>query len=144
MAVTKPPLTATLTWLGDLKFRAATPRAEIILDSDSTAGPSPPEAVAMALAGCMAIDVADIIKKGRHDLRSLDASIAGTRRDDPPRYFVSFALHFRIEGSVPDHAIQRAIDLSRDKYCSVWHSLRRDIELTTTFEVASAPGTTNR
>jgi len=49
--VSKPPLTATLTWQGDLKFRAATPRTEIILDSDSTAGPSPPEALMMALAG---------------------------------------------------------------------------------------------
>lgn len=136
MAVTKPPLTATLTWQGDLRFRAATPGAEIILDSDSTAGPSPPEAVAMALAGCMAIDVADIIKKGRHDLRRLAAKIAGQRRDDPPRYFVSFTLHFEIGGNVPDHVVQRAIDLSREKYCSVWHSLRSDIDLQTTFEVA--------
>jgi len=136
VAVTKPPLTATLTWQGDLKFRAATPRTEIILDSDSAAGPSPPEAVAMALAGCMAIDVVDIIIKGRHDLKALDAQIAGLRRDDPPRHFISFTLHFTIAGRVPDHVVQRAIDLSREKYCSVWHSLRRDIELSTTFEVA--------
>jgi putative redox protein len=143
VAVTKPPrnatLSATLTWQGDLKFRAATPRSEIILDSDSTAGPSPVEAVAMALAGCMAIDVTDIIVKGRHDLKAIEATIAAQRRDDPPRYFVSFALHFHIAGAVPDHAVRRAIDLSRDKYCSVWHSLRRDIELTTTFEVAPGP-----
>ena len=90
----------------------------------------------MALAGCMAIDVADIVRKGRHDLVALEAQISGVRRDDPPRHFVSFTLHFNIVGKVPDHAVQRAIDLSRDKYCSVWHSLRRDIELTTTFEVA--------
>jgi putative redox protein len=134
--VTKPPLTATLTWQGALKFRAATPRTEIVLDSDGAAGPTPPEAVAMALAGCMAIDVADIIVKGRHDLRALDASISGLRRDDPPRHFVSFTMHFTIAGTVPDHVVQRAIDLSRDKYCSVWHSLRGDLELTTTFEVA--------
>jgi putative redox protein len=134
--VTKPPLTATLTWQGDLRFRAATPRTDIILDSDSTAGPSPPEAVAMALAGCMAIDVADIVLKGRHDLRSLEAAIAGTRRDDPPRHFVRFTLHFAIGGNIPVHVVQRAIDLSREKYCSVWHSLRQGIELETTFEVA--------
>ena len=134
--MTKPPLTATLTWQGDLKFRAATPRASILLDSDSTDGPSPPEAVMLALAGCMAIDVADIVRKGRHDLTGLEAKIAGTRRDDPPRHFVAFTLHFTLSGNVPDHVVQRAIDLSRDKYCSVWHSLRRDIELTTTFEVA--------
>lgn len=138
MAVTKPPLTATLTWQGDLKFRAATPRTEIILDSDSTAGPSPPEALAMALAGCMAIDVADIVLKGRHPMTTLEARIAGERRDDPPRHFVSFKLHFVVGGKVPEHAIQRAIDLSREKYCSVWHSLSQDIALETTFEAGPA------
>jgi putative redox protein len=138
VAVTKPPLTATLTWQGDLKFRAATPRTEIILDSDSTAGPSPPEALAMALAGCMAIDVADIVLKGRHPMTTLEARIAGERRDDPPRHFVSFKLHFVVGGKVPEHAIQRAIDLSREKYCSVWHSLSQDIALETTFEAGPA------
>jgi putative redox protein len=136
--VSKPPLTATLTWQGDLKFRAATPRTALILDGDSTDGPSPAEAVAMALAGCMAIDVADIVIKGRHDLKGLEAKIDGVRRDDPPRHFISFTIHFQLSGAIPDHVVQRAIDLSRDKYCSVWHSLRRDIALTTTFEVAPA------
>jgi putative redox protein len=136
--VTKPPVTATLTWQGDLKFRAETSGASIVLDSEGTAGPSPPQAMAMALAGCMAIDVADIITRGRHDLKALEATIAGLRREDPPRHFVSFTLHFAIGGAVPDHVVQRAIDLSRDKYCSVWHSLRRDIELITTFEVTPA------
>jgi putative redox protein len=136
--VTKPPITATLTWQGDLRFRAATPRTEIILDSESTAGPSPVEAVALALAGCMAIDVADILIKGRHPLASLEATITGDRRDDPPRHFVRFAMTFLVGGAVPEHAVQRAIDLSRDKYCSVWHSLRQDIELDTRFEVTPA------
>jgi putative redox protein len=139
VAVSKPPLTATLTWLGDLKFRAATPRTDIILDSESTAGPSPPEALAMALAGCMAIDLADIILKGRHPLTSLEAKIAGDRREEPPRHFVRFTLTFMVGGNVPAHAIQRAIDLSRDKYCSVWHSLRQDIQLETRFEVVPGP-----
>jgi putative redox protein len=136
LAVPTPPLTVTLTWQGDLRFHAATSRASIILDSDGTAGPSPPEAVAMALAGCMAIDVADIVIKGRHPLKGMEAKIIGHRRDDPPRHFVSFTLHFALTGEVPSHAVERAIQLSRDKYCSVWHSLRQDIDLQTTFEVA--------
>ena len=132
----KPPITATLTWQGDLRFRAVTPRTSLILDSDSTAGPSPPEALALALAGCMAVDVADIVIKGRHALKTLETTIVGERRDDPPRHFVSFALHFALTGDVPGHAVERAIQLSHDKYCSVWHSLRQDIDLRTTFEVA--------
>ena len=135
MPVTKPPVTARLTWEGALKFRAATPKAEILLDSDGVAGPSPVDATAIALAGCMAMDVADIIVKGRHPLKSLETSITGYRNDDPPRYFLRFELHFVVGGNVPAHAIQRAIDLSHEKYCSVWHSLRRDTQIATTFEV---------
>ena len=89
----------------------------------------------MALAGCMAIDLADIVIKGRHPLRALEARITGERAADPPRRFTHFTLHFRVTGDVPAHAIERAIQLSRDKYCSVWHSLREDVRLDTTYEV---------
>jgi putative redox protein len=124
-----------LTWQGDLTFRAATPRSTITIDSDSQDGPSPPEVVAIGLAGCMAIDLADILRKGRHPLTSLDAHIVGLRRDESPHYFTAFTLKFVVGGEVPAHAIERAINLSRDKYCSVWHSLRRDIDFATSYEV---------
>ena len=136
--MSKPPVITTLTWQGELRFHAATPSHSILLDGDSKAGPSPVEALAMALAGCMAIDVADIVVKGRHDLKSLETRLVGQRRDDPPRHFVSFTLHFALTGAVPAHAVERAIQLSRDKYCSVWLSLRQDIDLFTSFEVAPA------
>ena len=136
--MSKPPVITTLTWQGELRFLAATPAHSILLDGDSQAGPSPVEALAMALAGCMAIDVADIVVKGRHDLKSLETRLVGRRRDDPPRHFVSFTLHFALTGAVPAHAVERAIQLSRDKYCSVWLSLRPDIDLFTSFEVAPA------
>jgi putative redox protein len=133
--VAKPPVIANLHWLGDLRFRATSGDHEWTIDGKNAAGPSPVDALAMAVAGCMAIDVADIVVKGRHDLSSLDARITGERREEPPRYFVRFALHFTVVGEVPAHAVERAIQLSRDKYCSVWHSIRPDTELVTTFEV---------
>lgn len=133
----KPPITAHLTWQGGLRFAARTGTTEIVLDSDGSAGPSPVQAAAMALAGCMAIDVADIVTKGRHPFTALEATIVGQRREDPPSHFVSFTLHFIITGAVPGQAMARAIQLSRDKYCSVWHSLRRDLQFDTSFEVRS-------
>ncbi len=133
--MSRPPIDATVTWQGDLRFRAVAGHNEIIFDSNSQAGPSPPQAVAMALAGCMAIDVADIVSKGRHPLTGLEARIVGERAQDPPRRFTTFTLHFIVTGNVPAHAVERAIQLSRDKYCSVWHSLREDLSLDTTFEV---------
>lgn len=85
----------------------------------------------------MAIDVADIVTKGRHPFTALEATIVGQRREDPPRYFTGFTLHFIITGAVPDQVVERAIQLSHDKYCSVWHSLRQDISFETSFEVRS-------
>jgi putative redox protein len=59
----------------------------------------------------------------------------GERAAEPPRRFTRFTLHFKVSGDVPNHVVERAIQLSRDKYCSVWHSLRADITLDTAFEV---------
>jgi putative redox protein len=131
----KPPVPASLVWEGDLRFRAASQTTEIVLDGKSVAGPSPVQALAFGLAGCMAMDVADIVVKGRHPLTALTVKFVGERAEDHPRRFLRIALHFDLRGNVPAPAVERALALSRDKYCSVWHSMRQDIELTTTFEV---------
>ena len=93
------------------------------------------QALALALASCMAVDVVDIVVKGRHALRAFTADLTAERAPEPPSRFTAVALHFRVEGDVPAHAVERAIALSHDKYCSVWHSLRQDIAFATSFEV---------
>lgn len=130
----KPPVEVTLTWTRDLVFETTVPAgAGPVLDGDSVAGASPPQALALALGACMGVDVVSIVKKGRHDLRGLSVSVVGTRADGPPSYFTSFTLHYTVTGNAPDAAIQRAIDLSRDTYCSVWHSLRPGTPLEVSF-----------
>jgi putative redox protein len=131
----KPPIVATLTWRGDLRFDATSGGSRLTLDSDGVAGPSPVQTLAMSLAGCMAIDVIDIITKGRHRVAGLTTELHGERAENPPRRLIRIHLAFHIDGDVPAHAVERAIALSRDKYCSVWHSMRQDIELTTSYEV---------
>ncbi len=86
----------------------------------------------------MAMDVVHVLKKGRHDFRGLKTSLVAERAEDEPRRFTSVAMHFTVAGNVPPEPVQRAIDLSRDKYCSVWNSLRQDIELKVTFTVVAA------
>jgi putative redox protein len=134
--MTRPRATAELTWDGDLRFRATTAGYELQTDGNAKAAPSPVQLLAVALAGCMAIDLADILTKGRHDLRGLRTSVTGLRAPEPPKRFQEIALHFVITGQVPAAAIERAIALSREKYCSVWHSMRQDIQLAVTYEVA--------
>jgi putative redox protein len=89
----------------------------------------------LGLAGCMSADVVDIVRKGRHALTGFSAHIIAERAQEPPTRVVRAQLHFHVRGDVPSAAIERAIALSHDKYCSVWHSMRQDIELTTTFDV---------
>ena len=124
-----------LVWEGDLRFRGRSGDVELVLDSDAQVGPSPVQALAFALAGCMAIDVVHILRKGRLDLRGLHAELAAERAPRDPRRLVRVRLHFRVTGDVPADKVERAIALSRETYCSVWHSLRQDIEFTTTFEL---------
>jgi putative redox protein len=127
--VAKPPVVADLTWLGDLRFQGVSNRASITIDGDSTAGPSPVQALVFALAGCMAADLVYILTKGRHAVTALRARINAERAQDNPHRLLKVDLRFEIEGAVPPDAVQRAISLSRDKYCSVWHSLNPDIDL---------------
>jgi putative redox protein len=83
----------------------------------------------------MSADIVDILRKGRHPLTRLHAALTGERQAEPPRRVTRVLLHFTIHGDVPAAAVERAIALSHEKYCSVWHSLRQDIELTTAFDV---------
>jgi putative redox protein len=82
----------------------------------------------------MAIDVVDILSKGRHEVRALKVSFAGVRAPEPPRKFEEISLHFAVATSAAGPVIDRALALSRDKYCSVWHSLRETIKLKVGYE----------
>jgi len=135
MADARPPLVAELVWSGDLRFEASSGANIAIVDGDSKAGLSPTQCAAIGLAGCMAADVVDIVRKGRHPLTTLRVTFTGTRAEQPPRRFLQIELRFDVRGAVPPEAIERAIALSRDKYCSVWHSFRQDIALSTTFHI---------
>jgi len=132
----KPPLNIQLVWERELVFGGRSGDVEMTLDSASAAGPSPMQALAFALAGCMAMDVVHVLRKGRHDLRGLRVDLTGQRAPAEPRRFTHITLHYTITGSIPDEPIARAIQLSREKYCSVWHSMRQDIELEVTFTVS--------
>jgi putative redox protein len=133
----KAPTTLELVWEHDLVLGGKAGDAKMTLDSASIEGPSPVQALCFALAACMAMDVVHVLKKGRHDLRGLKVELTAQRAAQDPHRVTSVALRYAITGSVPPDQVQRALDLSHDKYCSVWHSMRQDIALEATFTVAS-------
>jgi putative redox protein len=134
----KPPTHVELIWEHDLVFGGKSGDARITLDSASAAGPSPMQALAFGLAGCMAMDLVHILRKARYDLKGLRADLTGHRQPQIPARFTAIDLHFTVTGEIPDDQVQRAIDLSHDKYCSVWHSMRQDMEMRVTFRVTAA------
>jgi putative redox protein len=134
----KPSINVELTWDSAGRFNARADANQLVIDGDNGAGMSPMQLVACGLAGCMAIDVVHILTRGRQEIAGLAVRLAADRAPGPPAYYTRIRLHFILKGRVPHEAVERALQLSRDKYCSVWHSLRQDIDLATTFEIVDA------
>ena len=130
-----PDFSLNLNWQGEQRFHGVSDGVSMTMDGKRKAGPSPVQAVAFALAGCMAIDVVDVIEKGRLPVRALACDLRVFRDDVTPRKITALELHFVVTGDVPNDRIARAIELSREKYCSVWHSLNPAIDFKTSFSV---------
>lgn len=131
----KPPIEIELQWDGELRFRAVAGSHGLVVDSDAEAGPSPMQYLALSLGGCMSVDVVHILERMRTPAEALRVELVGKRAEEEPRRFVAIDLRFVLRGVVPASNIERAIELSRHKYCSVWHSLNPDIELRTGYAV---------
>ena len=130
-----PTVTLSLDWRDNLKFVNSPGYPAIELDSGPKDVTSPPQALAYAVMACMGMDVADIVQKGRYTLTAMSIRFDGVRAEEHPRRYTSMKVHFALTGNAPDHVVERAIALSRDKYCSVWNSVRSDVEMVTTFEI---------
>ena len=123
-----------LEWSGDrLRFTGGGTDPQtppITIDGDGNEGPSPMLALLLAAAGCSAADVVVILKKMRVDLAHLSVEVRGTRRDEEPRRYTDITFRFRAGGSnLGRDQLERAVELSLGKYCSVVHSLAADIEV---------------
>ena len=91
----KPPVVVELVWDEELRFAAHAGGAQLVLDGQSKAGPSPMQALAAALAGCMAMDVVSMLTKGRHGVEAFSATVTGVRAGAPPTRFTACAHHPR-------------------------------------------------
>src|ERR1700733_5607071 len=93
----------------------------IVFDTDAahTHGPSPMEAVLMALCGCTSVDVVGILKKKRQELTGLRVSAEATQAPAPPRVFTHIKLTYTVSGKLSRRAVEDAVSLSKNKYCSV-------------------------
>ena len=122
---------ATLTWDKDLIFIGRTNRGyEVEYDAKQQWGCSPTETLLLSVAGCMAIDMVSFLQKMRIDIKSYKMDIVGERNPTPPQYYIAIEMIIQVTGSgLTGKKIERAISLSQEKYCSVYHSLRKDLQV---------------
>ena len=101
--------------------------------------PRPMETVLAGTGGCTAYDVVLILKRGRHDVRSCSVKLTSERADTDPKVFTKIHMHFTVSGKgIPASAIERAVAMSHDKYCSASIMLSKTAEITTSFELLEA------
>ena len=122
---------ATLTWDKDLIFIGRTQRGyEVEYDAQQQWGCSPTETLLLSIAGCMGIDMVSFLKKMKCEIKAYKMDIVGERNPVPPQYYTSIEMIISVSGAgLTAKKLERAISLSHEKYCSVYHSLRKDMKV---------------
>src|SRR6266478_4195511 len=111
---------ARATLVDNYRFNAvATSGHAIVVDGDKKSGNSPMELVLIGLCGCTGYDVASILRKKREPFTSLEVHATAERAPEPPAVYTTIKLIYRVGGRVSRKAVEDAVRLSKEKYCSV-------------------------
>jgi putative redox protein len=132
---TRPPMVIELVWDGELRFSANTGTTTVLFDSAGRMGPSPVQALVESLGACMGMDLVHFLERSRVPASKVAVTMTAHRAPDHPKRLVAVELFADIHGNASDDVVTRALAISREKYCSVWASLRQDITFTTRFTV---------
>lgn len=135
----------TVKWLGNgngMSFVAETGSQHVVMmDGAPEAGgrdlaPRPMEMILAGTGGCTAFDVVLILKKGRHAVTGCDVQLKAERADADPKVFTKVHFHYVVTGkALKAEAVARAIELSKDKYCSASIMMAKTAEITYDFEI---------
>ena len=129
---------ARVKWVEDLSFVGESSSGhQVMMDGNSgDKAPSPMEMVLIAAGGCSAIDVVSILRKGRHQVTDCEVKLTSKRSEEAPRLFTDINLHFIVSGkALTDKIVERAVQLSAEKYCSVSLMLGKAANITHSFEI---------
>lgn len=130
--------TSTVKWIGNKTFVGidSTSHSVVLSTPGDGVGIKPSELLLIAVGACSAVDVVEILSKKRMPLSELEISVTGEQDADPPWTFRKLHLHFCIRGkNLTEKAVEQAIQLSEEKYCSVAATIRPTAEITTDFEI---------
>lgn len=127
--------TVKAKWIGpDLEYEGTDTKGNVIKMGGNSI--SPAQMLLLGAAGCMGMDVVVVLNKKRIAVDSIEVTVTGHQPDDYPKPFEIVGVHFSITGqNVSEKAVQKAIDLSRDKYCIVGQTLQHVVDLKTSYQI---------
>jgi len=131
-------------WIDGMAFEADVTGYKIMIDADQDhggqqKGPNPKPLMMVALAGCTGMDIVSLLKKMRVDYDELSIFIEGELSEEHPKKFEKMTVIFRLKGNQIDRKkVEKAIDLSREKYCGVSASYKDVMEIKYKLEIEEA------
>lgn len=132
----------SLNWIGGAAFVGQTPSGHrIIMDGPEEGGgrnlgPRPMETVLVGMAACSSYDVVSILKKSRQELEDCQVEVTAERAEEHPKVFTEIHLHFLLTGkNMNEKQVQRAIQLSAEKYCSASIMIGKTASITHSYEI---------
>jgi len=133
-----------VTWKGDMSFQGETEsNHKVWMDMAEKSGghdkgPRPGDLVLVSLAGCTAVDVVIILKKLREQLDDLEVLVNSEKVDKHPRVYKKIEIEFHLKGkNLKEENVEKAIQLSLDKYCSVKTMLEKTAEISYRYEITN-------
>jgi len=136
------PSVVKVKWIDGLRFVATDSMGHsIVMDASKQVGGddlgfSPLQLLLAALGGCSGIDVIDLMRKQSQQVDNLEIVVSGERVEEPPRFYKNIQAEYRIKGKdIKERALQRALQLSEDKYCSVRAMLKAKANVTSKYTI---------
>jgi len=122
---------ASAQWTRELQFEGkGNSGLTTVMDGDGKAGNSPTDLVLIALCGCTAYDVVSILQKKREPFTKVEVRAQAEKAPEPPRVYTEIKLLYRVSGKVTTKAVEDAVRLSEEKYCSVSAMLSKTAKIT--------------
>ena len=114
----------------------STNHSVVLSTPDEGVGMKPSELLLVAVGSCTAVDVVNILEKKRFLLNSLEIEVSAEQEADPPWTFRKIHIHYKLRGTdLTEKAVEQAIQLSEEKYCSVSATVRASAEISTSYEI---------
>jgi putative redox protein len=128
--------TARTKWTKEFQFEASATSGHVFaMDGDAKVASTPMELVLAALCGCTAYDVVSILQKKREPFTGLEVNAKAEKAAEPPRVYTGIELLYRVAGNVSRKAVEDAVRLSEEKYCSVAAMLNKTAKITYRIEL---------